>query len=364
MNEAYSFVYPDADPFYKELQQDVKYYFSRKGESVKANSAMWARVAFMLCGLVSVYLVILSGILSKPSSLLCCFLLGFFVAGTGCNVAHDALHGTLSKKKWVNQCFGFSMDLLGSNSYLWKINHNNHHRFTNIAGLDGDIRENALIRFSPLHPDKKAYRFQLLSLFFVYGSFLLLTVYSFNFIHMFRRKPQPNMPARHPAKEIIRLVIFKSLYVFVWIIIPLGLMPVTAGEFILGYLCMNFTAGYLLAFNFMAPHNFEETLYKGMHNDQPESWAAHQLHTTANFRTRNKLLQFFIGGLNYQIEHHLFPQICSIHYPGISGIVKKAALRHGLPYYEKQSFWQIITSHFKRLKSNTAFENSGVGYEN
>jgi linoleoyl-CoA desaturase len=160
------------------------------------------------------------------------------------------------------------------------------------------------------------------------------------------------MPRKHPAGEIIKLFLFKALYVVIWIIIPLHFIPVSTGEFIIGYLVMNFTAGYLLAFNFMAPHNFEETHYTVPPGEDNISWSAHQLYTTANFSTWNKPLEYFIGGLNFQIEHHLFPQICSIHYPDISPIVKAVAFKYNLPYYEKRNFLSLVSSHFKRLRKN------------
>jgi linoleoyl-CoA desaturase len=348
----YSFSIPGDDKFYNELNAKVYAHFTQRNISSKANGAMWVKIIFMLSGLVLTYLLLLSGMLNKAQLFVFSIILGVFVAGVGCNVAHDALHGTFSKKKWINRLLGYSMDILGSNSYLWKINHNNHHLYTNITGLDGDIRENALIRFSPLHPHKKTYRFQAFSLLFVYGAFLLLVIYSFNFMHIFRKAPQPNMPKAHPVKEVLKLLLFKALYVVIWIILPLHFMPVSAGEFIIGYLIMNFTAGYLLAFNFMAPHNFEETYYTLPPGGDTTSWAAHQLYTTANFATWNKPLEYFIGGLNYQIEHHLFPQICSIHYPDISPIVKAVANKYNFPYYEKRNFLSLVISHFKRLRQN------------
>jgi linoleoyl-CoA desaturase len=349
----YSFSMHGEDPFYSELKAKVYAHFAARNISSKANAAMWFKIIFMLSGLVLTYLLLLSGRLNKTGLFIASIILGIFVAGVGCNVAHDALHGTVSKKKWVNGLLGYSMDLLGSNSYLWNINHNNHHQYTNITGLDGDIRENALIRFSPYHPHKKSYRFQVLSLAVVYGAFLLLVIYSFNFMHIFRRVPQPNMPRKHPVKEVIKLLLFKVLYIVTWIILPLHFIAVTTGEFIAGYLSMNFIAGYLLAFNFMAPHNFEETLYTVPPGGDTASWAAHQLYTTANFTTWNKPLEYFIGGLNFQIEHHLFPQVCSIHYPDISPIIKEVADKYNLPYYRKKNFLSLVNSHFKRLRKNS-----------
>ncbi len=79
-------------------------------------------------------------------------------------------------------------------------------------------------------------------------------------------------------------------------------------------------------------------------------WAVHQLRTTANFAKDNKLLNWYVGGLNFQIEHHLFPNICHIHYPKIAPIVEKTALDFGIAYNTKSTFLNALKSHIKRLK--------------
>ena len=79
-------------------------------------------------------------------------------------------------------------------------------------------------------------------------------------------------------------------------------------------------------------------------------WAIHQLLTTADFCKENKAISWFIGNLNYQVEHHLFPHICHVHYPYISEIVKKTAEQYNIPYHEYSDLSSAVVSHFRVLK--------------
>jgi linoleoyl-CoA desaturase len=81
-----------------------------------------------------------------------------------------------------------------------------------------------------------------------------------------------------------------------------------------------------------------------------DSWAVHQLLNTTNFSPGSKVTAWFIGGLNYQIEHHLFPQICHIHYPKISAIVAETAREYNLPYNVQKTFIHAIWEHGRMLK--------------
>ena len=80
------------------------------------------------------------------------------------------------------------------------------------------------------------------------------------------------------------------------------------------------------------------------------TWAIHQLHTTVNFARKNKWLSWYVGGLNFQVEHHLFPRICHVHYPQIAEIVKATAEEFNVPYLENETFGQAIQSHINTLQ--------------
>jgi linoleoyl-CoA desaturase len=77
----------------------------------------------------------------------------------------------------------------------------------------------------------------------------------------------------------------------------------------------------------------------------------HQLQTTSNFAGKNRILSWYIGGLDYQIEHHLFPSISHIHYHSISPIVKETAREFGLDYNAKTDFLNALGSHIRMLRN-------------
>jgi linoleoyl-CoA desaturase len=79
-------------------------------------------------------------------------------------------------------------------------------------------------------------------------------------------------------------------------------------------------------------------------------WAIHQMQTTADFGHDNKLLTWYAGGLTHQIEHHVFPDICHIHYPKIAHIVKQTAEEFGVPYNYNTGYFSALRSHIKMLK--------------
>ncbi|HEX6550915.1 MAG TPA: fatty acid desaturase, partial [Gammaproteobacteria bacterium] len=80
------------------------------------------------------------------------------------------------------------------------------------------------------------------------------------------------------------------------------------------------------------------------------TWAVHQIESTINFARNNKVVCWLVGGLNFQIEHHLFPRICHTNYPALSKLVKQTCEEFGVRYRENPSFRSGIASHFRWLR--------------
>ncbi len=144
--------------------------------------------------------------------------------------------------------------------------------------------------------------------------------------------------------------------------IGLPLLTVYQGQvldFILSFLLMHFCAGFVLGIIFMLAHIVETTHFPTPDDSGSleNSWAVHQLYTTSNFARKSRLAGFITGGLNMQVEHHLFPNICSIHYRHLAPIVKKTAHEYGIPYLEEPSFWSALGSHVRFLKKIGRTEN-------
>ncbi|HTE33077.1 MAG TPA: fatty acid desaturase, partial [Chryseolinea sp.] len=120
---------------------------------------------------------------------------------------------------------------------------------------------------------------------------------------------QSREESTHPKVEYFNLFFYKAIYYFLFIVLPLLVMGLTWWQFIIGFVAMHFAEGLVLGLVFQLAHVVEDTEIRYAENNSIEdSWAVHQLKTTANFAPTNKLANFLCGGLNLQVEHHLFPK--------------------------------------------------------
>ena len=339
--------------FYATLRKRVDAHFEEEDLSINANGAMWFKAIFFLGTFISLYLLIILGNLSGPIMLGLAILLGMFGAFVGFNICHDAIHKAFSKNQTVNKSFSILFSLIGASAYVWSICHNIvHHTYTNISGHDEDIDvAPGLIRFCENEPVNKLQRYQHIYAFGLYSLAMLSWVFRKDYKKFFQTKIGSQV-ANHPRIEYFNLFFFKFLYYFLFIVLPLIVLNVTWWQFVIGFLAMQFAQGLVLGLVFQLAHVVEGTSFPHPNNEGniEEAWAAHQMMTTANFAVDSKIAAFFCGGLNRQVEHHLFPKICHIHYPAIGKIVKETALEFNLPYIESPTFGTALASHYRTLK--------------
>ncbi len=339
--------------FSTTLHSRINDYFTRNNITEKGNFLMGLKVAFFMAGFIGSYFLIhLSGH-NIFLNILSWISLGFFTAFVGFNISHDAVHGSLSSSKFLNRVLGYTFNLAGTNKYMWKIMHNViHHTYTNIPGHDEDLEPVSLIRLSTENKLKKIHRYQHFYAYLLYCMTSISWVFKKDFVAFFRKKMGNYEHKKHPLKEYIVLFASKLLYYFIFIALPIWLAEVPWWASVIGFVAMHFVQGLTLAVVFQLAHVVE-----GAHFPQPDekgdvqnNWAIHQMNTTANFAMKSFLATWFFGGLNFQIEHHLFPNICHIHYPKISNIVKKTAEEFGIEYISNKTMWQAIRSHTRMLK--------------
>lgn len=339
--------------FYATLRKRVDDYFEDRQLSVHANRSMWFKAFFFLTGFVGLYLLILLGGFNALTMLFMAIALGMFGAFVGFNICHDAIHRSFSANQVINKTFGIVFSLIGASAYVWSICHNVvHHTYTNISGHDEDIDiAPGLIRFSSKEPVNKIQRYQHLYAFVLYSFAMLSWVFRKDFKKFFQTRIG-NQVANHPKIEYFNLFFFKSLYYLLFIGLPLLLMDITWWQFLIGFLAMQFSQGLVLGLVFQLAHVVEGTQFPHPNSEGniEEAWAAHQMMTTANFAVNSRLAAFLCGGLNRQVEHHLFPKICHIHYPAIGKIVKATALEFNLPYIESTTFFMALSSHYRMLR--------------
>lgn len=292
---------------------------------------------------------------SNLITLLLWTIMGFGMAGIGLSIMHDANHGSYSKKKKVNAFWGSSLSLLGGSPFNWKIQHNVlHHTYTNVDGMDEDIDPGKSLRFTPEKKRYKAHKFQHIYAWFLYGLMTLLwsTTKDFRQVVRYRKMGLLNLKDKSFRRYIWMVIGTKLFYYAYVLILPIIVLPVAWYVVVIGYLIMHFIAGVLLAMIFQSAHVMPTSEFPtpDENGTLENNWAVHQLVTTTNFARDSKIFSWFIGGLNYQVEHHIFPNICHIHYKEIAPIVEETAREFGLPYYSVPTFAGAIGSHFKMLK--------------
>ena len=338
--------------FVTTLRKNVNNYFKSNNISVKANHAMVYKTIVM----ISIYILPFIALMVFPMPLIIALIMvivmGIGIAGVGMGVMHDACHGSYSKHQWVNDLLSGTLYLLGSNVLNWKIQHNVlHHTYTNVGGMDEDIEAKGPIRLSENSPLKKYHKFQFIYAFFFYG--LMTTVVLIkDFPKLFYYNKQGLVKGQNKNLnfEFFKMVIRKLVYIFVIIILPVMFTQYNLAQVLLGFFIMHWVASIILSFVFQMAHVVEGATQNKIEPIIHTDWAVHQLNTTSDFARNNKLLGWYIGGLNFQIEHHLFPYICHIHYPNIAPIVEKTAKEFGIKYNLKDSFTSAFYSHIIRLK--------------
>ena len=356
---------PEQQAFFKELRTRVDDYFEATAQSKHANSSMIIKTIVLLGGYLVCIACQLIWLPDPVISFLLFALTGVFLAGIGMSVMHDANHGAYSANENVNRWVGYSLNLLGGMVMNWKMQHNVlHHTYTNISGLDEDIDTKLALKLSPHGPTTKAHRYQWFYAFFLY---MILTLYwallkdIVQFFH-YRKAGLNRQSSAKNAVWLFKTAIVKTLYFLVFIGLPIYLgMP--AWQAVVGFLIMNAVSGWILSVVFQLAHVVPDAYFpqpdeKGF---IPYSWAEHQLRTTMNFSTKNKWLSWYVGGLNFQIEHHLFTKICHVHYPAISEIVKKTAQEYGIPYHEKTTFREALREHIAFLRMQGVPKLSEIG---
>ena len=348
--------------FFATVRKRVDAYFTEQNLSPNANRAMWTKAIFFLMGYTLLYGLILSNQFGTWTTLGMAMLLGAFAAFIGFNVAHDAVHGSFSRYNWVNRLLGYSFYLLGGSPYVWRITHNIvHHTYTNIPGHDEDIEvAPGLIRLDPADESRPWQKYQHLYAFPLYGLTSLSWVFRKDYFKMFKEKIGQYDNSSHAQQEYVKLFVTKAAYYTLFLVVPMLVLDLAWWQVLVGFVAMHIVEGLVLGLVFQLAHVVEGTSFPvpTPGGNIEEAWAVHQLRTTANFAPRSAIAAFFCGGLNRQIEHHLFPKICHVHYPAITAIVKRTAEEHNLPYLESPTFFSALRSHYRFLKRMGATQPS------
>lgn len=336
------------------MRSRVNSYFEENNIKKTGNLRMYFKTFVMLSLYFVPFVLILTLNISNWAILSLFLVMGIGVSGIGLAIMHDANHGSYSKNKLVNQIIGYSINVVGASSFTWHIQHNVlHHTYTNIYEMDEDIHDKPFLRLSPHGKHKPYHKFQHWYALALYSLATIswVTTKDFRQLKEYNKNGMTEQSGFNPKQEWAIMIFTKTVYYFYILALPM-LLGVSWWVVLLGFLLMHMVAGVLITTIFQLAHVVEGPTHHEPHpsGTMENTWAIHQLETTANFAKNNPVISWFVGGLNYQVEHHLFPHICHVHYKHISKIVKETAEEFELPYHENKWFTGAVISHLKTLK--------------
>jgi linoleoyl-CoA desaturase len=336
--------------FYNDLRSRVNSYFEETNQVQTGNWKLFSKAVILLSLHIIFYSVLVFFKLNGWVGLLFCVLLGLTTTGIGFNIMHDGNHGSFSKNKFLNKLAGFTLNIIGGNDYLWKFKHNVlHHSFTNIDGVDDDIKIGPLMRMCNTQKHYWFHRFQSFYFVLLYSLLYITWMFFFDYKKYFMKEINGFEFPKMKFWDHISFWGGKAISYFLFLVLPI--IMVGAVDFLIGFLVFMFVTGFVISIIFQLAHTVEHAEFPipTDSNKIENEWAIHQIQTTANFATRNPIWTWFCGGLNFQIEHHLFPSMSHIHYPKISKIVKETCAEHGVFYNEFPRFRSAVASHWKFL---------------
>jgi linoleoyl-CoA desaturase len=339
--------------FRKALTQRVEAYLKEHNLPARDVPAMYVKTAVIMAWWLGSYLLLLLGNFHPIINLVLCISFGLATAGMGFNIMHDAIHGAYSKRPLVNKVMGLTMELLGSSSSFWRQKHNVwHHTYTNVAGVDEDLETAGLLRFSPHDTWKPFHRYQHIYVPFVYSLAGLQWLLFRDFqIYFTGKTDEHHVYPPLSAKEKVQFWLGKLTILTLLLGIPQFFFP--WWQVLIGFFVTMFTVGVALTTIFQLAHvmetcDFPEPVGDPLHFEN--EWAVHQVQTTVNFAPGNKILNWYAGGLNFQVEHHLLPHICHVHYPALSKLVQETCTEFGVHYNSIPTWREAMQSHIRILK--------------
>jgi linoleoyl-CoA desaturase len=341
----------DADGFHSELRRRVNEYFSSAGLSQRDSSRMYLKTMLMLLWFVASWSLLVFAASSVWQVVLLGASLVLAMGGVGFSTQHDGNHGAYSRHEPVNRLMGMGLDLLGASSYLWRWRHNvAHHSYPNLSGADDDIDVTPFARLAPDQPWYRFHRWQAIYLWVLYG----LLVTKWQFVSDVQKVVHPQIAAHRVPRprgwSLLQMVVGKAVFVGWAIVIPALVHPWWV--VLVVYAAISFTFSLLLSVTFQLAHCVEEAVFiarPSAARELPRAWARHQVQSTVDFAPRNRWLTWYLGGLNYQIEHHLFPKISHVHYPQIARIVQEVCTEFGVGYRVHDGLLDALTSHVRWL---------------
>jgi linoleoyl-CoA desaturase len=341
-----------SNSFHTELKNRISQYFDSRGKALTGNFSLYLKAAILLVLLTILYTHL---VFFTPGTLMAigeCILLACVVSAIGFNVMHDGAHGSFSNSRLINHAAAFTLNILGGNSFMWNVKHNVvHHAYTNVDGIDDDIDIQPWMRMSSTQKKYKLHKYQHLYFWFFYSLLYFTWIFVLDYVKYFGSKVGSMPLKKMKLSDHFVFWIFKLINAFIFVAIPIYRLGFV--DWLIGFVIFTAIAGFVLSIVFQLAHTVEHTAFPVPNSEtgkMEDEWAIHQIKTTANFATKNKVVCWLVGGLNFQIEHHLFPKISHVHYPAMSHIIRQACLEYGIPYLEYPRVRLAVASHVAFLR--------------
>lgn len=340
--------------FSTALNQRVGAYFKDKAIDPQAGREMVLKSLILFGFYAALYALIISGAVSSlPLLFMLWALLGFGQSFLGMSVMHDAVHGAYTKDPFLNILLQVPIIAIGVEPKIWRIEHNVlHHTYPNVDGIDQDIHPRYIFRFTAQQPRRWYHAYQHLYATVFYGFLIIEWLTVKDLLKVWRYRRQGFFKTHREAASLMVVIVLKKLlFYMVFLVVPIKVLPFDVWLVVSMFLTMLVVAGIVMTIVFQLAHVVSQCDSESDASAlSAKSWYRQQLQTTCNFAHHNKLLSYLIGGLNFQVEHHLFPHVCHVHYPALAPIVKQTAEEFGLPYHYEHTFRDAVKAHYSHLK--------------
>lgn len=345
--------FPRDRGFHADLKRRVGAYFADAGRVRWGGAAMRAKTGLILAWFAVSYVpLLLWGGASPWLAAGLTLSLALATAGIGFSVMHDANHGAHARSALVNRALGLTLDLVGASSYVWRFKHNvHHHTYANVDGMDADVDAQPFLRLAPSQPLRTFHRWQHLYAWPLYGVLALKWWFVDDFRDLVRGRIGRHRFPRPRGLELALAVGGKAAFL-AWALVVPALVHRSAW-IVLPFLLGSLVLGVVLSTVFQLAHTVPEAEFHHAGGDLrlPAGWAEHQVRATVDFAPANRLLGWYVGGLNFQVEHHLFPDVCHVHYPALARIVEATCVAHRVPYRARSTLRAALEAHHAFLRA-------------
>jgi linoleoyl-CoA desaturase len=346
--------FPPDDGFRAALKRGVASYFEATRRTRWGGAAMHAKTAIILGWFAASYgLLLLWGATSPPLAVVLTISVALATAGIGFSVMHDANHGAYSRSPSVNRAWGLALDFVGASSYVWRFKHNvHHHTYTNIDGMDSDIDAGPFLRFAPSQRLYAFHRYQHLYAWLLYGVLAVKWWFIDDVVDLARGRIGQLALPRPRGRELAAVLAGKAAFLCWAVVVPV--LVFRSGWVAPLFLFGAWTLGVVLSTVFQLAHTMPDAEVHAVTRGEKRmetGWAEHQVRATVDFAPSNRLLGWYVGGLNFQIEHHLFPEVSHVHYASLAAIIEATCLAHGVPYRSEPTLPRAIAAHHRYLRA-------------